>query len=55
MLLGNHRGGAGLHPDGAHRPKRAGLTLLNYDSDFDLTANATGQTCLWVVPAGTID
>jgi predicted nucleic acid-binding protein len=35
--------------------EEAGLTLLHYDSDFDLISNATGQTCLWVVPAGSID
>jgi predicted nucleic acid-binding protein len=33
----------------------AGLTLLHYDNDFELIARATGQTCQWVVPAGTID
>jgi predicted nucleic acid-binding protein len=31
------------------------LTLLHYDSDFDLIAKVTGQRCQWVVPAGTID
>jgi predicted nucleic acid-binding protein len=31
------------------------LTLLHYDSDFDLIAKVTGQGCQWVVPAGTID
>jgi predicted nucleic acid-binding protein len=31
------------------------LTLLHYDSDFDLIATVTGQRCQWVVPAGTID
>jgi predicted nucleic acid-binding protein len=31
------------------------LTLLHYDSDFDLIARMTGQRCQWVVPAGTID
>lgn len=33
----------------------AGLTLLHYDNDFDLIAKVTGQTCQWVVPAGSID
>ena len=32
-----------------------GLTLLHYDGDFDLIAVVTGQTCQWVVPAGSID
>jgi predicted nucleic acid-binding protein len=31
------------------------LTLLHYDNDFELIAKVTGQTCQWVVPAGTID
>jgi predicted nucleic acid-binding protein len=31
------------------------LTLLHYDSDFDLIAKVTGQQCQWVVAAGTID
>lgn len=31
------------------------LTLLHYDSDFDLIAKVTGQLCQWVVPAGTIN
>jgi len=33
----------------------AGLTLLHYDNDFELIARVTGQTCQWVVPAGTVD
>ena len=35
--------------------EEAGLTLLHYDSDFDLISGVTGQTCQWVVPAGSID
>lgn len=31
------------------------LTLLHYDVDFDLIAKVTGQTCSWIVPAGTVD
>lgn len=31
------------------------LTVLHYDADFDLIAQATGQSCAWVVPAGSID
>ena len=31
------------------------LTVLHYDSDFDLIASVTGQRCEWVVPRGTID
>jgi predicted nucleic acid-binding protein len=31
------------------------LTVLHYDHDFDKIAKVTGQTCEWVVPAGSID
>jgi predicted nucleic acid-binding protein len=31
------------------------LTVLHYDADFDLIAQATGQRCQWIVPAGSID
>jgi predicted nucleic acid-binding protein len=31
------------------------LTVLHYDADFDLIAGVTGQSCQWVVPAGSID
>ncbi len=32
-----------------------GLILMHYDADFDQIAKVTGQHCLWVVPAGTVD
>ena len=31
------------------------ITVLHYDSDFDMIAGATGQPTQWVVPHGTID
>jgi predicted nucleic acid-binding protein len=31
------------------------LTVLHYDADFDRIAAVTGQTCQWVVPAGSVD
>lgn len=31
------------------------LTVLHYDADFDLIAAVTGQSCEWVVPAGSVD
>jgi predicted nucleic acid-binding protein len=31
------------------------LTVLHYDQDFDKVAKVTGQSCEWVVPAGSID
>ena len=30
------------------------LTVLHYDSDFDLIAQATNQRCQWAVPAGSV-
>ena len=32
-----------------------GLTILHYDADFDRIASVTGQSCQWIVPAGSID
>lgn len=32
----------------------AGLAVLHYDADFDRIAAVTGQSCVWVVPAGSI-
>lgn len=32
-----------------------GLTVLHYDSDFDLISAVTGQRCQWVLPSGTAD
>lgn len=29
--------------------------VLHYDADFDLIASVTGQSCKWVVAAGTVD
>jgi len=31
------------------------LTVLHYDADFDQIAAVTGQSCEWVVPAGSVD
>jgi hypothetical protein len=35
--------------------EEAGLVLLHYDHDFELISEVTGQSCQWVVPAGSID
>ncbi|WP_236791183.1 PIN domain nuclease [Amycolatopsis sp. GM8] len=35
--------------------ERAELTVLHYDRDFDLIAEATGQPARWVVERGSID
>jgi len=32
----------------------ASLTVLHYDSDFDVVAAVTGQTAEWVVPRGSV-
>jgi predicted nucleic acid-binding protein len=31
------------------------ITVLHYDSDFDLISSVTGQRCQWVVPAGSLE
>jgi predicted nucleic acid-binding protein len=35
--------------------EQRGLTVLHYDADFDRIAAITGQSCEWVVPAGSAD
>lgn len=32
-----------------------GLAVLHYDADFDRIAAVTGQSCEWIVPAGSVD
>jgi predicted nucleic acid-binding protein len=32
-----------------------GLAVFHYDADFDRIAAVTGQSCEWVVPAGSVD
>ena len=34
--------------------ERERVTILHYDSDFDLIAQTTGQPTQWVIPRGTI-
>ena len=34
--------------------ERERVTLLHYDSDYDLIAHITGQQAQWVVPRGTV-
>jgi hypothetical protein len=34
--------------------EREHVTLLHYDSDYDLIAAITGQPMQWVVPRGTV-
>jgi predicted nucleic acid-binding protein len=56
LLAAKHQRGRKL-PDllVAAAAEADGLTVLHYDSDFDLIAAATGQSCEWVVPAGSVD
>jgi hypothetical protein len=34
--------------------KRERVTVLHYDSHYDLIAHVTGQPVQWVVPRGTV-
>lgn len=34
--------------------ERERVTVLHYDSDYDLIAQVTGQAVQWVVPPGTV-
>ena len=34
--------------------ERARVTVLHYDSDYDLITKVTGQPVQWVVPRGTV-
>ena len=56
LLAAKHQPGRKL-PDllVAAAAESSGLTVLHYDADFDLIAGATGQSCEWVVPAGSVD
>jgi predicted nucleic acid-binding protein len=56
LLAAKHQRGRKL-PDllVAAAAESGGLTVLHYDTDFDLIADATGQSCEWVVPAGSVD
>lgn len=56
LLAAEHQRGRKL-PDllVAAAAEERGLAVLHYDADFDLIAGVTGQSCDWVVPAGSID
>lgn len=56
LLASRHQRGRKI-PDllAAAVAEARGLTVLHYDADFDLIAAVTGQSCQWVVPAGSID
>lgn len=52
---GEHRGAGVIDLIVAAAAEHAGLTVLHYDSDFDLIASVTGQPTQWVVPRGSVD
>jgi predicted nucleic acid-binding protein len=52
---GQHRGATIPDLMVAAVAERAALTVLHYDSDFDLIATVTGQEVEWVVPRGSVD
>lgn len=56
MLAAKHQRGRKV-PDLliAAAAESRGLTVLHYDTDFDLIASVTGQRCEWIVPAGSVD
>lgn len=56
MLAAKHQRGRKV-PDLliAAAAESSGLTVLHYDTDFDLIASVTGQRCEWVVAAGSVD
>jgi predicted nucleic acid-binding protein len=53
--LGRHRGAGVADLLIAAIAQTAGLTVLHYDSDFDVIASVTGQQVEWIVPAGSVD
>lgn len=56
LLASKHQRGRKL-PDllVAAAAEARGVTVLHYDTDFDLIAGVTGQSCEWVVPPGSVD
>lgn len=56
LLAANHQRGRKV-PDLliAAAAESRGLTVLHYDSDFERIAAVTGQSCEWIVPAGSVD
>ena len=56
MLAAQHQRGRKI-PDLliAAAAEASNLVVLHYDADFDRIATVTGQRCLWVVPAGSVD
>lgn len=51
---GQHRGASLPDLLIAAAAERAGLTVLHYDSDYDLIASVTGQRTEWIAPRGSL-
>jgi predicted nucleic acid-binding protein len=52
---GSHRGASLPDLIVAAAAERAGLTVLHYDSDFDLIAGVTGQAVEWIATRGSVN
>jgi len=52
--LGSHRGVSVPDLIIAAAAEASGLTVLHYDSDYDLIASVTGQATEWVVARGAV-
>lgn len=52
---GQHRSAGAVDLLVAAAAELNSLTLVHYDRDFDQIARASGQTTLWLAPAGSID
>jgi hypothetical protein len=52
---GQHRAASLVDALVAAVAEARGLTVLHYDSDFELIAEITGQPLEWIVPRGTVD
>src|SRR5260370_36546758 len=50
---GQFRAGGFPDPLIAAGPRREQVTVLHYDSDYDLISKITGQAARWAVPRGT--
>jgi predicted nucleic acid-binding protein len=53
--LGNHRALSLVDALVAAVAEARRLTVLHYDSDFEVVADRTGQLHQWIVPRGTAD
>jgi predicted nucleic acid-binding protein len=52
---GQHRSAGAVDLLVAATAELTSLTLVHYDRDFDQVARASGQTTMWLAPAGSIN